>query len=63
MRNTLFATGAVAALILTGAVGWAASSTHGRVEAPKVVQIDTFQMTTNSKDLPVQTYEDRSFVF
>jgi len=63
MRKTLFATSAVAALILAGAVGWTASSTQARVEAPKVVQIDTFQMTTNARDLPVQNYEDRSFVF
>jgi hypothetical protein len=56
---------AVAALIVTGIVGWAGSSTVARVASP--AQIDPFQIMVNAnqimvnaKNLPVQSYDDFS---
>jgi len=44
-------------------VVWTTTNTEAFVPAPKVSQIDTFQMTTSAKELPTQTFEDRTFVF
>ena len=64
MRNIhLFATAGVAALILAGIGGWTATNTQALVSAPQVEQIDIFQMTTNSKNLPIEKYDDMSVVF
>ena len=64
MRNTKwFATAAAGVLILAGVVVWTTTNTEAFVPAPKVSQIDTFQMTTSAKELPTQTFEDRTFVF
>ena len=65
MRNiNWFATAAAGALILAGiGVVWTNSSTEAFVPASKVGQIDPVQIMTNAKDLPTQTYEDRTFVF
>jgi hypothetical protein len=64
MRNIhLFATAGVAALILAGIGGWTATTTQALVSAPQVEQIDIFQMTTNSKNLPIEKYDDMSVVF
>jgi hypothetical protein len=58
-----FATAAAGALILAGmGVVWTNSSTEAFVPASKV-QIDPLQIMKNAKDLPTQTYEDRTFVF
>ena len=61
MRNvTWFATAAAVALILANTVVWSTSNTQAFV-APS--QIDPFQLMTSAKDLPTQTFEDRTFVF
>jgi hypothetical protein len=63
MRNiNWFATTAAGALILAGmGVVWTTSSTQV-VAAPKLNQIEPFQIMTKAKDLPDQTFEDRTFV-
>ena len=58
-----FATAAAGALILAGVVSWSASTTQAFVPVPKLNQIDPLQIMTNTKDLPTQTFEDRTFVF
>ena len=65
MRNiNWFATAAAGALILAGmGVVWTNSSTEAFVLASKVGQIDPVQMMTNSRNLPTETLEDRTFVF
>ena len=64
MRNiNWFATAAAGALILAGmGVVWTTSSTQVAA-APKLNQIESFQIMTKVKDLPDQTFEDRTFVF
>jgi hypothetical protein len=62
-KISLFATGAVAALILAGVSGWTVSTTQAVVPAAKATQIDPIQMMTSAKDLPTQKYEDLTFVF
>jgi hypothetical protein len=53
-----------AALILAGAAGWIATTTHARVEAPVAAQgIDPSEMTMNAKNLAVEEFVDYSFVF
>jgi hypothetical protein len=54
---------AAGALILAGVVMWTNSTTRAFVPAPKLSQIDPLQIMTSAKDLPTQTYEDRTFVF
>jgi hypothetical protein len=62
MRNiTWFATAVAAGLILASTVVWSTSNTQAFVAAPS--QIDPFQLMTSAKDLPTQTFEDRTFVF
>ena len=66
MRNIKwFAAAAAGAAILAGVgvVVWSPSTTQAFVLAPKLGQIDPLQIMTNAKDLPTQTYEDRTFVF
>jgi hypothetical protein len=64
MRNfKWFSTAAAGALILVGIVAWSTSNTKAFVAAPALSQINPVQMMTNSRDLPTQTFEDRSFVF
>jgi hypothetical protein len=64
MRNVkLFAAAAAGALILAGVVVWTASSTEAFVPAPKLSQVDPLKIMTSAKDLPTQTYDDRTFVF
>jgi hypothetical protein len=64
MRNiNWFASAAAGALILAGmGVVWTTSSTQV-VAAPSLNQIEPFQIMTKAKDLPNQTFEDRTFVF
>jgi hypothetical protein len=63
MRNIKsWAVLATSALILAGAVAW--TNTNTEAFAPiSARQIDPLQMMTTTKDLPMQTYEDRTFVF
>ena len=64
MRNIKwFATAAAGALVLGGVVAWSASTTQAFVPVPKLNQIDPLQIMTTAKDLPTQTFEDRTFVF
>jgi hypothetical protein len=64
MRNIKwFATAAAAALILASIVVWSTSNTQAFVAVPTLSQIDPFQLMTSAKDLPTQTFEDRTFVF
>jgi hypothetical protein len=62
MRNfKWFAAAAAGALILAGvAGGWTASSTQAFVPTS---ELRILQMMTTAKDLPTQTFEDRTFVF
>jgi len=64
MRNfKWFAAAAAGALILAGvAGGWTASSTQAFVPTSDL-RINPLQMMTTAKDLPTQTFEDRTFVF
>jgi hypothetical protein len=63
-RINWFATAAAGAFVLTGmGVVWTNSSTGAFVPHSKVGQIDPPQIMMNAKDLPTQTYEDRTFVF
>jgi hypothetical protein len=64
MRNiNWFAVAVAAALILAGiGVVWTTSSTQVAA-APELNQINPFQIMTKAKDLPVQTFEDQTFVF
>jgi hypothetical protein len=64
MRNTKwFATAAAGALIVAGLVALSAPNSQAFVPAQKLSQIDPLQIMTNAKDLPTQTFEDRTFVF
>jgi hypothetical protein len=60
-KISLFAVSAV--LILAGLGAWAASTTHGRVEAAAVVVVDPLQIMRNATDLPTADYVDYSVVF
>ena len=62
MRNfKWFAAAAAGALILASvAGGWTASSTQAFVPTS---ELRILQMMTTAKDLPTQTFEDRTFVF
>jgi hypothetical protein len=44
-------------------VAWSSPNTQAFVPAQKLGQTDPFQLMTNAKDLPTQTFEDRTFVF
>jgi hypothetical protein len=51
-----------AALVLAGGVGWMATTTHA--QAPVLTEgINPSQMTLNAKNLPVEHFDDYSFVF
>jgi hypothetical protein len=55
---------AAAALILTGIGGWAASTTHARVDIPTAaVGISPVELMTTARVLRVEEFEDYSFVF
>ena len=53
----------VAKSSVAGVVVWTNSTTQAFVPVPKLSQIDPLQIMTRAKDLPTQTYEDRTFVF
>ena len=55
---------AAAALILTGIGGWAASTTHARVDIPAAaVRSSPVELITTAKRLRVEEFEDYSLVF
>jgi hypothetical protein len=64
MRNiSWFAAAVGGALILAGiGVVWTTSSAQVAA-APELNEIKPFQIMTKAKDLPVQTFEDLTFVF
>jgi hypothetical protein len=61
MAKTLFAISA-AALLVSFAAGWAVSRTQAGV-AEATVQVDTFQLMTNAKQMPAEHFADYSFVY
>ena len=66
MRKISFSLLTLAALLsLTGVVvGWSASTTQARVEAPAPAQsIDPSQMMKNAHGLPTEVFVDYTFVF
>jgi hypothetical protein len=63
MRNVYF-TAAAAFILAAGVGGWAASTTHARVNAPKTsVSIDTIQLMKTAGNLPVEQFKDYSVLF
>ena len=63
MAKTLFAVSA-AAFIVACVAGWAAIPTsQARVAEAATVQVDTFQLMTNAKQMPSEHFADYSFVF
>jgi hypothetical protein len=60
-KISLFAVSAT--LILAGLGAWAASTTHGRVEAAAVIVADPLQIMRNATDLPTAHYVDYSVMF
>jgi hypothetical protein len=63
MAKTLFAVSA-AAFIVACVAGWAAIPTsQARVAEAATVQVDTFEMMTNAKQMPTEHFADYSFVF
>jgi hypothetical protein len=63
MRQTNLFAAAAATLILACAAGWAVSGTQARVAEAATVQVDTFKMMTNAKQMPTEHFADYSFVF
>ena len=61
MAKTLFAI-STAALLVSFAAGWAVSRTQAGV-AEATVQVDTFQLMTNAKQMPAEHFADYSFVY
>jgi hypothetical protein len=54
---------AVAAVVIfAGAVGWVATTTQAQAPLPSE-GINPSQMTLNAKNLPVEHFDDYSFVF
>ena len=62
MAKTLFAV-STAALMVTFVAGWEVSDTQARVASAETVQVDTFEMMTNAKQIPTEHFADYSFVF
>ena len=52
------------ALTLAGTAGWIATTTHARVEAPvSAERINPSQIALNARNLPVEHFDDQTFVF
>ena len=62
MGKTLFAI-STAALMVSFVAGWAVSDSHARVAEAATVQVDTFKLMTNAKQMPSEHFVDYSFVF
>ena len=62
MVKTLFAI-STATLMVAFVAGWAMSDSHARVAPAASVQVDTFEMMTNAKQMPSEHFADYSFVF
>jgi hypothetical protein len=62
MRTMTSIAAVAAVVILAGAVGWIATTTHA--QAPiRSEAINPSQITLNAKNLPVEHFDDYSFVF
>jgi len=62
MAKTLFAI-STATLMVAFVAGWAVSDSQARVAPAASVQVDTFEMMTNAKQMPSEHFADYSFVF
>ena len=62
MGKTLFAV-STAALMVSFIAGWAVSDSHARVAEAAMLQIDTFEMMKNAKQMPSEHFTDYSFVY
>jgi hypothetical protein len=63
MTKTLFAVTA-AAFIVACVAGWAAIPTsQARVAEAATVQVDTFKLMTNAKQMPSEHFADFTFVY
>ena len=62
MAKTLFAI-STATLMVAFVAGWAVSDSQARVAPAASVQVDTFEMMTNAKQIPTEHFADYSFVF
>jgi hypothetical protein len=62
MAKTLFAI-STATLMVAFVAGWAVSDSQARVATAASVQVDTFEMMTNAKQMPSEHFADYSFVF
>jgi hypothetical protein len=55
---------AAAFILAAGFGGWAASTTHARVDAPRrSIAIDTIQLMKTAGNLPVEQFKDYSVLF
>jgi hypothetical protein len=50
------------ALTLAGAAGWIATTTHAQAPV-SAERVDPSQITMNARNLPVEHFDDLSFVF
>ena len=62
MYKTTSIAAVAAAVILAGAVGWIAPTTHAQAPV-RAEGINPSQITLNAKNLPVEHFDDYSFVF
>jgi hypothetical protein len=62
MAKTLFAI-STATLMVAFVAGWAVSDSQARVAQAASVQVDTFEMMTNAKQMPAEHFIDYSFVY
>ena len=62
MAKTLFAV-STAALMVAFAAGYVVPTSQARVAQATTVQVDTFEMMTNAKQMPSEHFADYSFVF
>jgi hypothetical protein len=62
MGKTLFAI-STAALMVSFIAGAAIPTSQARVAEAATVQVDTFQLMTNAKQMPSEHFADYSFVF
>jgi hypothetical protein len=62
MRKMTSIAAVAAVVILAGAVGWIATTTHAQAPV-RSEGVNPSQITLNAKNLPVEHFDDYSFVF
>jgi hypothetical protein len=62
MRKITSIAAVAAVVILAGAVGWVATTTHAQAPV-RSEGINPSEITMNAKNLPVEHFDDYSFVF